>query len=124
MGKPFSIRQRAKSFRYAIHGIVRTCKEEHNFRIHLVAASLVIALGIYFQLTANEWLWLIACITLVLSAELFNTAIEMLADETDAGHNPTIGIIKDVSAGAVLVISLGSAIIGLVVFWPYFCLIL
>lgn len=121
MSKPFSIKARLKSFVYAFAGIARTFKDEHNFRIHVLAALIVISLAIYFPITINKWLWIIACIAAVLASEMFNTAIEHLADSIDSNHNPIIGKIKDVSAGAVLVISIGSLIIGLLIFWPHFC---
>lgn len=119
MSHPFSIKARLKSFVYAFAGIARIFKEEHNFRIHALAALLVISMGIYFPISTNEWFWIITCIAAVLASEMFNTAIEKLADCIDPNHNPTIGKIKDVSAGAVLVISFGCACIGIIIFWPH-----
>ena len=125
MPKPFSIKERLKSFVFAFAGIGRTFKEEHNFRIQVFAAILIVLAACYFPITKSEWMWIIVCISAVLTAELFNTAIEALADEDEAdpNQNPVIGKIKDASAGAVLVISLAALIIGLLIFWPHICLI-
>ncbi len=122
MGKPFSIKERIQSFGFAFKGIATTFREEHNFRIHVLAALLVVSAGFYCSLSSQDWLWIITCIALVFSAELFNTAIEKLADETDPNQNPIIGKIKDASAGAVLVLSIATIFIGILIFWPYFCL--
>ena len=121
MSNLFIIKDRIKSLGYAFKGMAVTLKEEHNFRIHLFAAILILSLTIYFPLITDEWLWLIICIVSVLSAEMFNTAIEKLADETDPNHDPVIGKIKDVSAGAVLVMSTGAAVIGIIILWPHIC---
>lgn len=120
MGKPFSILARIKSFKYAFQGIWSLIKEEHNFRIHLVATALVTALGFYFQVSRAEWLWLVFAIGLVLSAEAFNSAIERLVDLQEPEQNPKAGKIKDMAAGAVLLSAIAAAIIGVLIFWPYF----
>lgn len=119
---PFSLKERIKSFRYAINGIRTSLWQEHNFRIHLVAAFLVIALGFYFQVTSSEWLWLITAISLVLITEMINTALEHLVNLVEPNQNPKAGKVKDIAAGAVLIAAIGAIAIGIIIFWPYFCL--
>lgn len=122
MSKPFRLVDRLASFKYALTGILKVIKHEHNFRIHLVAAIIVIVAGFYFQVTTNEWLWLIGAIVSVLSLEMINTAIEKLVDLKEPEYNPKAGLIKDIAAGAVLIASIGALAIGVIIFWPYFCL--
>ena len=119
MGKPFSIRARLRSFRYAFKGLVTMVREEHNFRIHLVAVAVVTGLGFYLQVSLRDWLWLIMAMGLVISAEIFNSAIERLVDLKQPNEDPKAGKIKDLAAGAVLVTAVTAAIIGLFIFWPY-----
>ncbi len=97
---------------------------EHNFRIHLIAAVSVIAAGFYFDLQKSDWLFLVFAIGFVLVAELFNSAIELLADFISPGRNEMIGKLKDIAAGAVLIAVITSVIAGVLIFWPYIAKIL
>ena len=87
-----------------------------NARLHLIAAIAVVLLGCYFQVSINEWILITIAIAMVFSAELFNTAIERLADAIDLEYNPKIKAIKDLAAGGVLITALGAAIIGIFLF--------
>lgn len=117
--KPFSVRKRIGSFRHAINGIRLAISGEHNMRIHLVAAIVVIIAGFYFKLSSTEWIALILAISFVFVAELFNSAIELLADFISPGHHVDIGKIKDISSGAVLVTAIAAVVTGTLVFWPH-----
>lgn len=119
MSKRFSIRARLRSFLFAFQGIRVLVSEEHNFRIHLVAAALAIGLGAYLHISPADWLWITGCIGLVLTAEAFNSAIERLTDLRQPDHDPKAGRIKDIAAGAVLLTALTALVIGIIVFWPY-----
>jgi len=81
-------------------------------------AILVILFGILLAISVFEWIIILLLIGLILSAELMNTAIELLADEVSESYNNTIKKVKDAMAGAVLILSFFSAIIGLVIFIP------
>ncbi|MCK5857491.1 MAG: diacylglycerol kinase family protein [Bacteroidales bacterium] len=94
-------------------------RKQYNFYIHISLAIIAIALGFYFDINSNEFLWIITAIGLVLSAEIFNTAIEKLTDLVQPKHDPRAGIIKDLSAGAVLILAITALIIGLIIFIPY-----
>ena len=65
-----------------------------------------------------EWLVVVLCITVVLTLEMINTAIEKLCDVVQPDYHPQIKIIKDIAAGAVLIAALGSIIIGAIIFVP------
>ena len=122
--KPFSFKERLQSFRYAINGIRITLWKEHNFRIHLTAAILVISLGFYLEVKPAEWLWLILAISMVFITEMINTALEGLVNLVEPNQNPLARQIKDIAAGAVLLSAIAALAIGVAIFWPYFCLLL
>ena len=114
----FSIKKRLKSFGFACNGIARTIVSQHNMWIHLVAALLVVASGFLLKINRVEWLFVIFAIGMVLSAEIFNSAIEVLTDLVSPGKDPKAGLVKDMAAGAVLVAAITSAVIGLLIFAP------
>lgn len=110
-----------RSFKFAFSGIWQAVKRERNLKIHLFTALLVILAGFYFQISKFEWLVIILIISAVLAAELFNAAIEEISDvvrdENGLGYEAT-KFVRDVSAGAVLVLAIGAVILGLLIFLP------
>lgn len=113
-----SVKRLLKSFGYAMAGI-RNALVERNMRIHLLAAVLVFAAGFLLDIDRQEWCLVVLCIGAVISAEMFNTAIERLCDHVcNCAYDKTIGIVKDIAAGAVLITALVAAIVGLVIFIP------
>jgi len=116
--EPFSFQKRIKSFTYAFRGIMRLVKKEHNARIHLVALVGVVVAGLVFRLGIVDWMAVVFASGMVFISELFNTAIEKLADEVDPKWNEQIGQVKDFAAGAVLVSALVAIFIGALVFIP------
>ena len=107
-----------KAFINAANGIGHCIRGELNFKIQLVAAITAIVLGIFLNISATEWLFVISCSMLVLSLELLNTASENICNIITNEINPVIKIVKDIAAGAVLVSAIGSAIIGVIIFLP------
>ncbi|CAE6517653.1 MAG TPA: diacylglycerol kinase family protein [Nitrosomonas nitrosa] len=116
----FSFIARIKSFRYAFAGIAVLIKTQHNARIHLIATTLVIGGGLFFQINYIEWCLIILAIMAVWVSEALNTAIEFLCDIASPAPHPLIKKSKDLAAGAVLISAAGAMIIGLIVFMPYF----
>jgi diacylglycerol kinase len=115
--KPFSVRVRAASFRYALQGLVRLFVQEHNMRIHLAATIVVVVAGCVKQLDARAWIAICIAIGLVWITEALNTAVEMMCDLFGRNmYHPTIKIIKDISAAAVLIAALVSVVIAGFVF--------
>lgn len=106
------------SFKYAIEGFVSSFKTERNMKIHILAMGIVIALGFYLKLSLIEWCFITFAIVLVIGAELFNTAIETIVDMVSPQKNPKAKLAKDISAAAVLALSIGAAIVGLIIFIP------
>lgn len=106
------------SFKYAVDGIKLVFGRERNINIHLLISAAVIISGFIVGLSIYEWLICMACMALVISLELMNSAIERLVDFVSPERNKSAGQIKDIAAGAVLVASVLSAIIGLIIFVP------
>ena len=114
----FSFRKRIKSFSYAFRGIAMLFKEEHNARIHLLVAILVIVVSCLFSLSTMEWIAVLLCIGGVFAAEGFNSAIESLADMVSKEYHPLIKRCKDIAAGAVLLFVIFVVVVGLIIFMP------
>jgi undecaprenol kinase/diacylglycerol kinase (ATP) len=107
-----------KGFLYAFNGLVVFFRHERNGRIQLVMAILVVVLGLILRVSPREWIVLLFCIASVLSLEMINSAIEKLCNLVHPKYHPAVKVIKDISAGAVLWVSIFSGIIGLIVFLP------
>lgn len=105
-----------KSFRHALDGLFAVVKAERNFRIHICMMLYVIAFTFIGRVSFQTFLKFLICFGAVFSAELINTAIELICNAITTEYSETIKKIKDISAGAVLVIALFSAILGLCVF--------
>ncbi len=110
-----------RSLKYAFQGIGLALKGV-NFKIQVACALLVVIVGRYFQISLNEWLAIVICIGAVLSAETVNTAIEKLADFIHPQKNEKIRQIKDLAAGAVLILAIISLIVAGIIFIPKFFL--
>jgi diacylglycerol kinase len=109
---------RLKSLSYAFRGLGILFATQPNARIHALFALAACVLGVWLRITAVEWGLLILCIGAVFTAEAFNTALEFLADEVTLETRERIRLAKDLSAAAVLLACLASAIVGLVIFLP------
>ncbi|MFA5146001.1 MAG: diacylglycerol kinase [Candidatus Omnitrophota bacterium] len=101
-----------ESFNDAIEGFIYVMRTQRNMRIHFLSAVLIILLGIYLSFSMGEILILCLTITFVLSAEMINTCVELVVDMIKSEFHPIARIIKDVSAGAVLLTSINAAIVG------------
>lgn len=108
----------ANSFKYAWQGLISAFETERNMKIHVIIMFLVIISGIFFKINVFEWIICVMCFASVIGTELLNTAIETTVDIAMPERNEKAKLAKDISAGAVLVIAIGSAIIGLMIFIP------
>lgn len=114
------LQKRLKSFTYALSGIGSFLNKEPNAWIHCSAIVIVTIAGFLFGITRTEWLVIILCFGIVLAAEALNTAIERLVNLVSPDYHPIAGDVKDIAAGAVLICAITAAIIGLIIFIPYF----
>lgn len=106
------------SFKYALEGLIHASKGERNFRFHLFAAFVVVIAGTISRVSANEWLILILCISIMFSLELINSALERVVDLASPDIHDFAKQAKDMGAAAVLVFACASAIIGILIFLP------
>ena len=113
-----------KTFVNAFNGIQYFFRTERNGKIQLFVSFLVVLTGLYFRLSPTEWIFTFLCIGAVLGMEMLNSALEHLCNMVHHDYHPLIKIIKDVSAGAVLLTSIISVLIGLVIFLPKILLLL
>ena len=107
-----------ESFKHAIDGVINTASVEKNLKIHFMIMICVIILGLIVKLSTLEWIICIILFGLVISAELFNTALEKTMDYINRDYDEEIRFIKDASAAAVLVLAIASAVVGVIIFLP------
>lgn len=105
-----------RSFLFAMQGFLTAVKQERNIKVMLGGAAFAIVMGIVLQLDLVSWAIVLLCCGAVLSAELFNTAIETTIDLVSPEFHPLAGRAKDISAAAVWILCVLVAIVGLVVF--------
>lgn len=113
---PMRERRFVESFNAAIEGFIYVLRSERNMRVHFLAALMLLLLGIYLSLTSVELLILCITISLVLAAEMLNTTVELVVDMIKSEFHPLARIIKDVSAGTVLITSINAVIVGYALF--------
>ena len=104
---------------FSIKGIFWMLKSERNFQLEVFALIINLFLIVYFKLNSTDVALILLVCFLVLIAETINTAIEKICDFVEPNFNKKIGIIKDISAGGVLVVSLFALITGVSIFAPY-----
>jgi diacylglycerol kinase len=112
------LRSRIRSIQIALDGVKQVIITQQNARIHAGFSLAVVLLGMLFNISRWEWMVLLLVIGLVWTAEIFNTAVEMMTDLISPEDNPLIKTIKDISAGAVMVAAIISILVGLMLFGP------
>jgi diacylglycerol kinase len=117
--KPFVWKDRIRSFVYAYRGIKHVITTQHNMWIHLLIMLIVVGMGLICNIRPIAWVVIIFAIAMVLAAEIFNSAIEVLVDLVSPDYNEKAGRIKDMAAGAVLITAIAAVIIACIIFIPY-----
>lgn len=107
-----------ESVGYALEGIKFAFIYGRNFKIQMGFAILISVLGSVLKISSFEWLALILIISSVLILELINTALETVVDMVSLNFHPLAKIAKDCAAGAVLIASFASVLIGIIIFLP------
>jgi diacylglycerol kinase len=105
-----------RKFGCALRGCGRGVRGQSSFAVHLLAAVGVIAAAAVLRCEPWQWAVLVLCITIVLAAEMFNTAIEALARAVRREHDPHLADALDIGSAAVLVAAVGAAVVGVLVF--------
>ncbi len=107
-----------KSFTYALKGIYFYITSKGNVRIHLLATVFVVGMGCWLHVSIKQWVLLVLAIGMVHTVEAINTAIEEIVNFISPQQHPSAGKIKDLAAGAVLIIAITAALIGIIIFIP------
>jgi diacylglycerol kinase (ATP) len=105
------------SFNWAFEGIVYVLRTQRNMQIHVGAAVLALVMGLLLDFTRVELALIMGAISLVLVAEMLNTAVEAAIDAVITSYHPLVKIAKDVAAGAVLVATVNALAIAYFVFY-------
>ena len=103
-------------FAGAFHGVAVGVRGQTSFAVHGTFVVLVISAAGLCHVSLTEWCLLLLCMTLVLTSEMFNSALETLAKAIDRQHNPYLADGLDMASGAVLLASLGASIVGSIIF--------
>ncbi|GCD09087.1 diacylglycerol kinase [Clostridium tagluense] len=111
------VKKMVDSFNYAIEGIIYSIRTQRNMKIHMIAAIIVLSATFFYDLSRIELLIITITISLVIVAEMINTAVECAIDATTNFYHPLAKIAKNVAAGAVLVTAINSVLVGYVIFW-------
>jgi len=113
------VHNRILAFGYALNGIRVAFREEAHFRIHVTIGTIALFASWAFRITTTEFLFVLTMIGIVMSAEIFNAALEEICDKYTPTHDPHIGKIKDLAAAAVFVASCVALIVGGIIFVPH-----
>jgi len=108
----------ATKFGDAFRGFRRGVRGQSSFFVHFFFTLAVVVAGFALEVDRTEWALLVVAITMVLTAEMFNTALEQLVKSTVKKHDPEVGAALDISSAAVLLASAGAVVIGVMVFGP------
>lgn len=114
------MRKVARSVLHALAGIGYTFRHERNFQIETFCAVVALGVAVWLGLPPVSFAVLLLVIALVLALELLNTAVERIMDILKPAVHPYVKVVKDVVAGAVLIVSLLALSIGAFLFFPYF----
>lgn len=118
------VKSRISGLKYASRGAWLLVKREQSIQVQLFVSVVVIGAGLYFEITKTEWMFQLLAIGLVLSIEGLNTAIEEIANFVHPDFHNRIGLIKDISAGAVFFAAFIAVIIAAIIYTPYIATIL
>ena len=105
-----------EKFRDAFRGVRSGVRGQNSFQVHIFMAAAVIIAAALMGMDLVRWCLLLLCIAGVLTAEMFNSALEHFAKAVEKDHNPQIGEALDTASAAVLFASLGAALVGSIIF--------
>lgn len=111
----------SNTFKNARKGMRLTLKSERNIRVHIFVAILVLLSAYFFNFSLMKFCILLLTIAAVISAEMFNSAIEFSLDAIFHNrYSRMVGMAKDIAAGAVLVVTVSAVLVGVLLFAPVF----
>jgi len=109
----------SNTFKNARKGMRLTLKSERNVRVHIFVATLVLISAYCLNFSITKFCILFLTIAGVISAEMFNSAIEFTLDAVFHNrYSRMVGMAKDIAAGAVMVVTISAVLIGVLLFVP------
>lgn len=111
------MKHQINSFKVAFSGIWFAIKSESHVRFHLIAGFYVILFSFFYSLSKAQWGVILFLISGIITAEIFNTAIEYLCDLSTQSYDSVVKITKDVAAGAVLIMSIIAVAIAFIFYF-------
>ncbi|MHC4176771.1 MAG: diacylglycerol kinase [Planctomycetota bacterium] len=115
--KPYRERSWPEKFRDAFRGVKEGVRGQSSFFVHFfVAAAVVMTAAVLGMATLIQWCLLLLCITVVLVAEMFNSALESLARAVTDQFDPHVGRALNIGSAAVLIAAIGASIVGVIIF--------
>lgn len=105
-----------KSFKHAFNGIFHALLNEANFRVQVVILILAMIFGKLYKISNVEWALITISLSLLLASELINTTVEEIMDHFVKHDNQIAKVVKDLTAGFVLINAVGSLIVLYLVF--------
>lgn len=118
MPKESFLVNRLRSVGFALRGALLLIRTEASIKIQVFITLVMTAAGFYYEISNIEWILQIFAIALVLGIEGMNTAVEKISDYVQPKFDAKIGFIKDISAGAVMLVSIAATIIGFIIYIP------
>lgn len=111
----------SNTFKNARKGMRLTLKSERNIRIHLFVAVLVLITAYCLHFSITKFCIILLTIAAVISAEMFNSAIEFSLDAIFHNkYSRMVGMAKDIAAGAVMIVTISAVMVGVLLFAPPF----
>lgn len=107
------VRKLIDSFNYAIDGIIYALRTQRNMRIHFIVALIILSACFVYDISKIEFIILAITITMVIAAELVNTAIDLSTNY----YHPLAKVAKNTAAGAVLITAINAVLVGYIIFW-------
>lgn len=105
-----------RKFDNAFRGLWRGMRGQSSFLVHIPMAIAVISLAAVLSLPLARWCLLLLCIAIVISAEYFNSALEMLAKSITTEHDTNIEHALNIASAAVLILAVFASLVGAIIF--------
>lgn len=118
MTKESFAKNRIRSVGFALRGALLLLRTEASIKVQFFIAIVMTAAGFFFEISLTEWCIQILTIAVIMGVEGLNTAVEKVSDYIQPEFDTKIGFIKDISAGAVMIVSIAATIIGFVIYIP------
>lgn len=118
MARESFIKNRIRSVGYALKGAFLLIRTEASIKVQVFIGLVMTAMGFFYEISSLEWILQIFAIGMVMGIEGLNTAVEKTADFIQPEFDERIGFIKDIAAGAVMIVSIAASIVGLIIYIP------